>query len=49
MVDFFIVNVSLASIGTDLHSSASALEWVVAGYGGAYSVLLVLGGRLGDL
>jgi MFS family permease len=49
MVDFFIVNVALASIGSDLHAPASTLEWVVAGYGGVYSILLVLGGRLGDL
>ncbi|MEU2619967.1 MFS transporter [Streptomyces sp. NPDC007157] len=49
LVDFFIVNVALPTIGTDLHASETVLELVVAGYGVAYAVLLVLGGRLGDL
>jgi MFS family permease len=49
LVDFFIVNVALPAIGTDLHASEAVLELVVAGYGVAYAVLLVLGGRLGDL
>ncbi|MFF7734683.1 MFS transporter [Streptomyces sp. NPDC007984] len=49
LVDFFIVNVALPTIGTDLAASESVLELVVAGYGVAYAVLLVLGGRLGDL
>ncbi|MEV7325720.1 MFS transporter [Streptomyces sp. NPDC093970] len=49
LVDFFIVNVALPTIGTDLHASEALLELVVAGYGVAYAVLLVLGGRLGDL
>ncbi|MFI5688577.1 MFS transporter [Streptomyces sp. NPDC051636] len=49
LVDFFIVNVALPTIGTDLHAGEAVLELVVAGYGLAYAVLLVLGGRLGDL
>jgi MFS family permease len=48
MVDFFIVNVALPTIDTTLHASPATLELVVAGYGIAYAVLLVLGGRLGD-
>lgn len=49
LLDFFIVNVALADIGRDLHADAALLELVVAGYGVAYAVLLVLGGRLGDM
>ncbi|MEU9172712.1 MFS transporter [Streptomyces sp. NPDC048420] len=49
LIDFFIVNVALPTIGADLSASESVLELVVAGYGVAYAVLLVLGGRLGDL
>ncbi|MFI6434547.1 MFS transporter [Streptomyces sp. NPDC050759] len=49
LIDFFIVNVALPTIGADLSASESVLELVVAGYGLSYAVLLVLGGRLGDL
>lgn len=48
LIDFFIVNVALPDIGRDLAAGESVLELVVAGYGVAYAVLLVLGGRLGD-
>src|SRR5436190_19344347 len=48
IVDFFIVNVALPSMQTDLHASSAALELVVAGYGTAYALTLVTGGRLGD-
>ncbi|HUK70829.1 MAG TPA: MFS transporter [Streptosporangiaceae bacterium] len=48
MVDFFIVNVALASIDQDLHASAPLLELVVSAYATAYALLLVVGGRLGD-
>jgi MFS family permease len=47
-IDFFVVNVALPTIDRDLHASTAALELIVAGYGIAYAVLLVLGGRLGD-
>ncbi|MFF9106737.1 MFS transporter [Streptomyces sp. NPDC014805] len=49
LIDFFIVNVALPTIGQDLRAGESVLELVVAGYGVAYAILLVLGGRLGDL
>ncbi|AGS69387.1 MFS transporter [Streptomyces collinus] len=49
LVDFFIVNVALPTIGADLAAGEAVLELVVAAYGVAYAVLLVLGGRLGDL
>ncbi|MEU9114300.1 MFS transporter [Streptomyces sp. NPDC048483] len=49
MIDFFIVNVALPTIDHDLHAGAAMLEMVVAGYGVAYAMLLVLGGRLGDM
>ena len=49
VLDFFIVNVALPSMQADLHASASAIEWVVAGYGLTCAVLLIAAGRLGDL
>ena len=48
MTDFFIVNVALPTIDSDLHASQAMLELVVSGYASAYALLLVLGGRLGD-
>ncbi len=48
MVDFFIVNVALPTIDSELHASQAMLELVVSGYATAYALLLVLGGRLGD-
>ncbi|HXW47572.1 MAG TPA: MFS transporter [Streptosporangiaceae bacterium] len=48
MVDFFIVNVALPTIDSDLRASQPLLELVVSGYATAYALLLVLGGRLGD-
>jgi MFS family permease len=47
-LDLFIVNVALPTIQSDLHASTSTLEWVLAGYGVAFALLLVIGGRLGD-
>ncbi|MEU1078103.1 MULTISPECIES: MFS transporter [unclassified Streptomyces] len=49
LIDFFIVNVALPAMEKDLAAGAATLELVVAGYGVAYAVLLVLGGRLGDM
>ncbi|MER7823022.1 MFS transporter [Streptomyces sp. NPDC096097] len=48
LIDFFIVNVALPSIEHDLAAGPALLELVVGGYGVAYAVLLVLGGRVGD-
>ena len=48
VLDFFIVNVALPSVQTDLRASSGAIEWVVAGYALALAVGLVAGGRLGD-
>lgn len=47
-IDLFIVNVALPTIDTDLHATTATLEWIVAGYGIAFALLLVVGGRLGD-
>ena len=48
VLDFFIVNVALPSMQRDLRTSASALEWVVAGYALTSAVFLLASGRLGD-
>jgi EmrB/QacA subfamily drug resistance transporter len=48
VLDFFIVNVALPSMQSGLHASATAIEWVVAGYGLTFAVFLVAAGRVGD-
>src|SRR5690349_4064458 len=48
-LDISMVGVALPSIGTDLHMSASSLQWIVSGYVLGYGGLLLLGGRSADL
>ncbi|MEU9839789.1 MFS transporter [Actinomadura sp. NPDC048032] len=48
-LDFFIVNVAIPDIQTDLGAGATAIQWVVAGFGLALGSALITGGRLGDL
>ncbi|WP_205195790.1 MFS transporter, partial [Chitinophaga sp. Cy-1792] len=49
MADSFIVNVALAEIDAELNPGPGSLELIVAGYVVAFTVLLVLCGRLGDI
>ena len=49
MLDNTVVNVALPSIQRDLHVSISGLEWTVNAYTLTFAVLLVTGGRLGDI
>lgn len=49
VLDFFIVNISIPSIQSDLHASDSQVQLMIAGYGLAYAVCLITGGRLGDI
>ena len=49
MLDNTVVNVALPSIQKDLHTSISGLEWTVNAYTLSFAVLLVTGGRLGDI
>ncbi|HEY1714972.1 MAG TPA: MFS transporter [Solirubrobacteraceae bacterium] len=49
LLDGTIVNVAAPTIRQDLHSSASALQWVIGGYALAFAVGLITGGRLGDI
>ncbi|WP_433464971.1 MFS transporter [Spirillospora sp. CA-128828] len=48
-LDFFIVNVAIPDIQADLRAGATAIQWVVAGFGLALGGGLITGGRLGDL
>jgi EmrB/QacA subfamily drug resistance transporter len=49
MLDNTVVNVALPAIQDDLGSSISGLEWTVNAYTLSFAVLLVTGGRLGDI
>ncbi|HEV7495770.1 MFS transporter, partial [Baekduia sp.] len=49
MLDNTVVNVALPSIQKDLGASISGLEWTVNAYTLSFAVLLVTGGRLGDI
>ena len=49
LVDTTVVNVAIPSIRNNLNASFADTQWVVAGYQLAYAVLLVTGGRLGDI
>src|SRR5579859_5395431 len=49
IVDLTIVNVSLPTIGRDLHFSATSLQWVATAYALTFGGFLLLGGRAADL
>ena len=49
MLDNTVVNVALPSIQRDLHADLSALEWTINAYTLVFAVLLITGGRLGDI
>lgn len=49
ILDVSIVNIALPSIKTNLHFSASGLQWVLNAYTIAFGGFLLLGGRAGDL
>lgn len=47
-IDATVVGIALPSIGRDLHSSLSLLQWVVSGYLVTLAALLLPAGALGD-
>lgn len=49
LIDVTIVQVGLPQIGADLTASSAHLEWIVSGYMLAFAIVLITGGRLGDL
>jgi EmrB/QacA subfamily drug resistance transporter len=49
MLDNTVVNIALPSIQRDLHASLSSLLWTVNAYTLTFAVLMVTGGRLGDI
>src|SRR6201987_6324276 len=49
IIDLTIVNVSLPTIGRDLHFSQTSLQWVVTAYALTFGGFLLLGGPAADL
>lgn len=49
LLDTTIVNVALPAIEKDLGASSAQLQWIVSGYVLSFAVLLITGGRLGDI
>ncbi len=48
-LDFFIVNIAIPSIQGSLEATDAQIQLVITCYGLTYAVLLVTGGRLGDI
>src|SRR3954466_4659735 len=49
LLDSTVMNVAAPAIRGDLGGSYASLQWMAAGYTMALAVLLLVGGRLGDL
>jgi EmrB/QacA subfamily drug resistance transporter len=49
MLDNTVVSLALPTIQGDLHTSLSQLEWVVNAYTLVFAVMLLTGGKLGDV
>lgn len=47
--DLFVVNIAVPSIQTEFDASFSQIGLIVAGYEAAFGILLITGGRLGDI
>jgi EmrB/QacA subfamily drug resistance transporter len=49
LLDGTIVNIAIPSIQANLAASYSAIQWIIAGYSLTFALLLVTGGRMGDV
>lgn len=49
LLDNTIVNIAIPSIQSNLAASFASIQWITAGYAMAFAVLLITGGRLGDI
>jgi EmrB/QacA subfamily drug resistance transporter len=48
-IDFTAVNVALAPIANDLHTTLGTLQWIITAYTLSAAALMAIGGRLGDM
>ncbi|HUB93591.1 MAG TPA: MFS transporter [Verrucomicrobiae bacterium] len=49
LLDNTIVNIAIPSIQANLGASYAVIQWLIAGYALAFAVLLITGGRMGDV
>jgi EmrB/QacA subfamily drug resistance transporter len=49
LLDSTIVNIGIPSIQANLGASYAAIQWLIAGYALSFALLLVTGGRMGDV
>ncbi len=49
LLDNTIVNVAIPTIQTGLHASYATIQWLIAGYSLSFALLLITGGRMGDV
>jgi EmrB/QacA subfamily drug resistance transporter len=49
LTDGTVVNIAAPSIRADLGGTFTAIQWIAAGYTLAFAVMLITGGRLGDI
>ena len=49
LLDNTIVNIAIPSIRENLHASYATIQWLIAGYALSFAVLLITGGRMGDV
>jgi len=49
LLDNTIVNIAIPSIQSNLGASYASIQWLIAGYSLSFAVLLITGGRMGDV
>jgi len=49
LLDSTIVNIAIPSIQANLGASYAAIQWLIAGYSLTFALLLITGGRMGDV
>lgn len=49
LLDSTVVNIAAPTIRKDLGGTYAAIQWIAAGYTLAFAVMLITGGRLGDI
>jgi MFS family permease len=49
VLDFSVVNLTLPAVRQNLGSTSSEVQFVISAYAATYAVVMITGGRLGDL